>query len=57
MRQNQVGSLLNKQQYQTPKAVVHTFEETDVITSSGVGTMTWDWEGSWDQTRNNTFVD
>jgi len=57
MRQNQVGSLLNKQQYQTPKAVIHTFEETDVITSSGVGTMTWDWEGSWDQTRNNTFVD
>ena len=37
MIRNQVGTLLNKQQYETPKFAVETLEKADVITSSGVG--------------------
>lgn len=56
MIRNQVGTLLNKQQYETPKFAVETLEKADVITSSGVGAMVWDWEGDWTQSRDTTFV-
>ena len=56
MQRNQVGTLLKKQQYETPKFDVETMEKTDVITSSGVGAMTWGWTGDWTQSRDTTFV-
>lgn len=57
MTKNQVGSLLNKQQYETPNYVVSTFVDEDVITASGVGEMAWGWtEENWNQNRDNTFV-
>ena len=57
MKRNQVGTLLNKQQYETPKFAVESLEMSDVITSSGVGAMAWEWqEENWTQTRDNTLV-
>lgn len=58
MQKNQVGTLLNKQQYAAPQFVVNTFDVSDVVTASGTGEMTWNWDrGDWSQSRDNTFVD
>ena len=57
MQKNQVGTLLNKQQYQTLRLNVTKLDLSDVVTASATGEMTWNWEGEWTQNRGNTFID
>lgn len=51
------GLLLKKQRYEQPDLQFYRFERDDVITTSGYGTMSWDWNGEWVPGREDTFID
>ena len=60
MRMKQRGKLLcKKQQYETPQVKVCGLNLTDIVRTSGNGTMGWadDWNGNWTPNRDDTFVD